>query len=114
MWSQQEAIELACKIEQIAPAFGAHVALTGGTLYKKGLRKDVDIMLYRIRQVPSIDRVALLNAIEADNVGVMGSTHGWVQKMWVGGRVVDLFFPDYVDTTPDNYGTNGSSGGGIV
>lgn len=36
-------------IEQFAPEYDYHVALTGGCLYKMGKRKDVDIMLYQTR-----------------------------------------------------------------
>lgn len=42
VWTQREAIDLCIKLERIAPAFGAHVALTGGLLYKSGQRKDCD------------------------------------------------------------------------
>lgn len=36
-----------CKLlEPIAARCGFHVALTGGTLYKQGARKDIDVILY--------------------------------------------------------------------
>lgn len=40
-WTQAEAIALCRKIEDVCPAFGCHVALTGGVLYKLGERKDL-------------------------------------------------------------------------
>ena len=49
------AVEICRSIECECPKFGCHVALTGGTLYKDGERKDLDILFYRIRQVENID-----------------------------------------------------------
>ena len=36
-WTTAEAIALCREIEAICPAFGCHIALTGGLLYKEGL-----------------------------------------------------------------------------
>src|SRR3546814_15766415 len=47
-WTLDDAVALCRKIEKIAPEYGAHVALTGGTLYKDGPRKDVDLLFYQI------------------------------------------------------------------
>ena len=102
-WALDEAVALCGLIETIAPAYGCHVALTGGTLYKEGLRKDVDIMFYRIRQAPKIDREGLIDALQ--HIGLtMTTRHGWVQKALYQGKSVDLFFPDYVDGTYDEDG----------
>ena len=87
-------------IEKIAPNYGCHVALTGGTLYKDGQRKDVDILFYRIRQVKKIDRDGLLTALRAIGF-TMSSRHGWVQKAFWNSKPVDLFFPDHVDSKKD-------------
>jgi len=96
MWSREEAISLCCEIEAIAPAFGCHVALTGGTLYKGGLRKDADVLFYRIRQEPMIDKGGLLLALE--KIGfLLGGDHGFVVKGTINGKNIDLFFPE----TPD-------------
>src|SRR3546814_21088535 len=62
-WTLEDAVALCRKIEKIAPEYGAHVALTGGTLYKDGPRKDVDPIFYRIRQVKEIDRPRLIRAL---------------------------------------------------
>jgi hypothetical protein len=95
-WTQDEAIDLCRKVEDIAPNFGCHVALTGGCLYKHGPRKDCDLLFYRIRQTPEIDREGLLTALK--RIGLyMGNEHGWVQKASYEGKSVDLFFPDYDD-----------------
>jgi hypothetical protein len=99
-WAQSEAIDLCRRIEEIAPTCGAHVALTGGTLYKDGPRKDVDILFYRIRQVKEINRAKLLRALKQLGI-VIGKRHGWVQKATYNGKSIDFFFPDHVDTRDD-------------
>ena len=94
MWTQREAIDTCCKIENICPTYGCHVALTGGTLYKEGNRKDLDILFYRIRQVKDIDIIGLINALE-DKLGfALISTHGWMVKMVYGLKKIDVFFPE--------------------
>jgi hypothetical protein len=96
VWTQAEAVSLCIVLERIAPTYGAHVALTGGTLYKafEGPRKDVDILFYRIRQVDNIDEGGLIRALEEQGFA-MGARLGWVQKANFGGKHVDLFFPHY-------------------
>jgi len=59
LWTQEAAMKLCREIEMIAPLHGAHVALTGGCLYKAGPRKDLDLVFYRIRQANKIDSNAL-------------------------------------------------------
>lgn len=95
-WTRQEAINLCIMIESIAPNFGCHVALTGGTLYKPGERKDVDIMFYRIRQVDQIDQDGLFSALL--DIGVERvSGFGWVHKAVYEGKNIDMFFPEADD-----------------
>ncbi len=102
-WTTEDAIDLCSQIETVAPQFGCHVALTGGTLYKPGLRKDVDILFYRIRQVDQIDREGLMKALL--EIGfTLGRRHGWVQKAIWKGKSVDLFFPDHIDCIDDETG----------
>lgn len=92
-WDQSEAIELCRKIEAICPAFGCHVALTGGCLYKDGLRKDADILFYRIRQVGEIDIDGLFAAL--GNLGVEKTGgFGFVHKALYRGKGIDFFFPE--------------------
>jgi hypothetical protein len=96
-WTQAQAIALCWQIEQIAPAHGLHVALTGGTLYKAGERKDVDIMLYRIRQVDKPDWAGLWEALA--RIGIERTTrHGWVQKALYRDMAIDFFNPEHVDS----------------
>ena len=101
-WDQKEAVALCRLVEGIAPQFKCHVALTGGSLYKDGLRKDADILFYRVRQVEALDKEGLLDALAAN-----GFEHyrrfGWVIKAKYLGKDVDLFFPEYVGG-PDSEG----------
>lgn len=102
LWTQQEAIELCKKIEDVCPPYGCHVALTGGLLYKPGPRKDADIMFYRIRQVDEIDVKGLGKALQ--KLGFkMARVHGWVRKATYQGKDVDFFFPEHVDTGTGEY-----------
>lgn len=92
-WTQELAIELCRKIEAIAPKYGCHVALTGGTLYHYGERKDADILFYRIRQVTFIDVDGLMNAL--GEIGIEpDQDFGWCFKAHYEGRKIDFFFPE--------------------
>lgn len=92
-WTQQQAIELCRKIEMLAPKYGCHVALTGGTLYHFGERKDADILFYRIRQVEEIDVDGLMSALA--DIGITpGRDYGWCHKATYEGRAIDFFFPE--------------------
>jgi hypothetical protein len=92
-WTQEQAIELCRKIEMIAPKYGCHVALTGGTLYQYGERKDADILFYRIRQITAIDVDGLMAGLEG--IGVTpGKDFGWCYKGSYEGRAIDFFFPE--------------------
>lgn len=94
-WSQLEAIDLCRRLERMAPKFGAHIALTGGCLYKKGPRKDVDILIYRIRQQDSIDIGGFIDELSRMGVYVDPGAFGWVYKACTeDGRNIDFFFPE--------------------
>lgn len=95
MVSQKEAIRICVQLEKIAPLCGCHVALTGGSLYKPGLRKDVDLLFYRIRQVSEIDTEKLFAMMEA--IGYTKPTGmGWLYKTTMGEIPIDMFFPEEV------------------
>lgn len=104
-WTQAEAIAACILVEAIAPRFGAHVALTGGTLYNVGRRKDCDILFYRIRQVVEIDEPGLLAALIKAGMEMV-ERKGWVQKAMWQGKNVDLFFPESThndENAPEEY-----------
>jgi hypothetical protein len=96
-WTHSEAVDFCTRIEAVCPEFGCHVALTGGNLYKTGPRKDCDVVFYRIRQVPKIDREGLFAALfEKLNVLTTTSQDDWcfVVKGIYEGRSVDFMFPE--------------------
>jgi hypothetical protein len=95
-WTQADAIELCRKIEAICPPFGCHVALTGGTLYKDGPRKDLDVLFYRIRQRETIDTGGLFEALRLIGVERFKG-FGWCHKATFQGRNIDMFFPENQD-----------------
>lgn len=99
-WTQQRAIALCMALEAVTPEYGAHVALTGGCLYKikPGLRtpqhrKDCDVLFYRIRQRKCIDMDGMWEALV--KIGfVKLSGFGWCYKAIYDGDPVDCFFPE--------------------
>ena len=92
-WTQSEAIALCVKIEAICPKFGAHVALSGGCLYKDGPRKDADIIIYRIRQAPRIDFDGLFAMLQTIGV-VKLSGFGFCHKAIYQGKLIDFLSPE--------------------
>ena len=102
-WTLQSAATLCRIVESIAPAYGCHVALTGGTLYKDGERKDCDILFYRIRQKETIDIQGLKHAL-VDAGFIMGEEYGWVHKAHFLGKNIDMFFPEAYPEVCENYG----------
>ena len=107
-WTQTQAIELCRQIEQFAPLYGCHVALTGGTLYKVGERKDIDILFYRVRQEENIDVHSLKNALAQVGIAIERDCGFVVKANWKLCAAVDLLFPDrpradWPTDTPDEY-----------
>jgi hypothetical protein len=93
LWTQAQAIRLCAEIEAVCPPFGCHVALTGGTLYKVGPRKDADILFYRIRHLPEVDIDGLFKALK--RIGVIKvKSYGWCVKATFEGKPIDCLFPD--------------------
>lgn len=78
-WTQDEAIRLCRELSIVVPATGAFIGLTGGTLYKQGMRKDLDVLLYRCRQVDQINWRELYDTLH--NIGIeIVKNHGFVKK----------------------------------
>jgi len=102
MWTQKEAIELVTEIEKVCPSAGCHIALTGGALYKKGPRKDIDIIFYRIRQVKEIDTDKLFKLLDNKfDITIVGK-YGWMCKAKCRNtnRGIDILFPDSSSNNP--------------
>jgi hypothetical protein len=80
-------------IAPLTAEFGCYVALTGGTLYADGPRKDCDILFYRNRQIDKVNVDGLFRRLISigfcDFRGV-----GWCIKANYNGKAVDCFFPD--------------------
>lgn len=94
LWTRDEAVALCVAVEALCPPFGCHVALTGGTLYKDGPRKDCDLLFYRIRQAATIDIKGLINRLCDAGLFVNGGW-GWCYKFETDtGKSVDAFFPE--------------------
>ena len=89
------AVEICREIESGCPEHGCHVALTGGTLYKDGERKDLDILFYRIRQVENINYDGLFSFLISIGFSEPKG-FGWIFKSKVDGINVDMFFPEEV------------------
>lgn len=96
MWTHQQAVDLCKKIEAVCPAYGCHVALTGGLLYKDGERKDCDILFYRIRQCSEVNHKELFKALELLGVLKMLSGFGWCVKATCDYGSIDCFFPEEI------------------
>lgn len=96
-WNLAEAVELCRQIESFCPDYGYHVALTGGSLYKDGERKDVDIMFYTIRQRGDQNNEGLMEHLESIGAQILyGHEFGtaWVTKAKYFGKSIDFFFPE--------------------
>src|SRR5580692_1465444 len=94
-WTLLRAQSLCIALEGLAPIYGAHVALTGGLLYKHGPRKDCDIVLYRHGgRAEPIDRIGILEAVQVLLNMVPVRTEGRVWKLLYDGRQVDFLFHD--------------------
>jgi len=93
MSNQQQAIHLCKIIEQISPDYGCHVALTGGCLYGSGERKDIDIVVYRIRQVEKIDIEGFFKALSRKGITIV-SSFGFCVKAMFQDHLIDFLFPE--------------------
>lgn len=106
MWTLEEAIDLAKKVEAICPSFGYHVALTGGLLYKEGPRKDCDLVFYQtgswLDQTGSWlevhDYGRLLDKLAEAGI-IFTKPHEYKQryvyKASYLGKSVDILFPEF-------------------
>ena len=105
LWTQENAITLCRVVESICTKYDCHVALTGGTLYKDGDRKDCDILFYRIRQAQEIDIDGLIKELCMIGFEITGE-HGWVKKATFNGKSVDMFFPENFPEICEEYGSS--------
>jgi hypothetical protein len=98
-WTRHEAIEFCFWMEKVAPTYGCHIALTGGLLYKEDEpRKDLDIIVYRIRQVKQLDYEGLMAALKRFMpITDVLQYSAWLTKAKYNGKKIDFLFPDQLD-----------------
>lgn len=89
---------VATLIEPIVCKYGFHVALTGGCLYGEGGRKDIDLVLYRIRQVSLEDvkrkQPTMFRELSAKLQMELVADYGFVKKFLLGEIPLDVMFPE--------------------
>lgn len=90
--SLEQAIQLCRKLyQELSPDY--YPALTGGTLYKDGARKDIDIVIYRNKDGATFEFDEIEDKLK--NVGLTDFKHyGYVTKCRYGGLSVDLMNPE--------------------
>lgn len=101
-WTQEQAIALCKTLEEVAPSYGIHIALTGGCLYggqtgNVDNRKDCDIILYRIRQ-KEMDLPGFFKLIENKGVTRLDDNknpwcHKFQSTIWPFG-LIDFLIPE--------------------
>ena len=91
-WTFEQARPLIIKLEMRLPAAGCHVALTGGVLYKFGQRKDLDLIVYRIRQM-EIQEDKMVAAFKECEVEII-KRYGWMYKARYRGNGIDILIPE--------------------
>lgn len=99
-------VQLCRLVHSVSPSFGIFPALTGGTLYRNGPRKDYDVILYHHRQMQQDYQqlgatLALLGITDPNGNALWKYTDPlWCTKAKWAGNSVDFLCPD-VDG--DNY-----------
>ncbi len=93
-WVLEDALQLARKIEEIAPAYGYHVALTGGLLYKDGARKDCDLVMYRDGNNKYDLQSLMAHLGTIVNFAVQPNIINRVHKGTWDGKPVDIFLSE--------------------
>jgi len=91
-WNQRMAVELCRQLEDIAPEFGGHIALTGGCLYKDGARKDVDIMVYRSTDEPPFRWDDFFKHVASIGITLVHD-FGFCKKASYRNMTIDFFDP---------------------
>ena len=95
----EDAVKLCRILEKILPKFGAHIALTGGCLYKDGPRKDIDLVVYRIRDYETpfdLRNEELLKEFFLNDISII-NYYGFVTKARWKNFSVDILDPDDED-----------------
>lgn len=98
LWSQAEGIALCRQLfEYNLQQYNAYPALTGGTLYKFGRRKDLDVLFYPSNcngRHAYIKKEDLLNRLHAKGFTILSDSGYLVKAKWQG-KDIDFFFTGY-------------------
>lgn len=91
----QAAIDLCTDLYKNLSPLGIFPALTGGTLYKDGPRKDIDIVLYRKDCGDKLELKDVYDELVRSGLFIV-SNYGRVAKGWSlrYGTDVDIIFPE--------------------
>lgn len=96
------AIELCMKIYDQLKDKGVYPALTGGTLYKKGDRKDIDILLYFKRENKSFETKELEKDLAEIGITDFNYVTGYLCKAKYNNINIDIMNPE--TESLDDYG----------
>jgi hypothetical protein len=87
-------------IESVVSKWGHHTALTGGCLYGEGGRKDIDIVIYRRRDLSLEDMKAnmpkMLKVMQKFCEMKLVADHGFVKKFKMGDIPIDTLWPEEI------------------
>ena len=92
-WTLEEARVLIIELERLLPTVGCHIGLTGGVLYKEGIRKDLDLIVYRIRDYGKIINADMVSVFEKCGVEIIRQ-YGWMYKARYKGKGIDILIPE--------------------
>jgi len=101
-----DAVKLCIELEAIAAPHLLHIGLTGGCLYKKGGRKDIDVIVYPENHKHFAGNDHRIIEHHADFVRDMIADgwhkifeNKWLTKLRKDGITLDLFFLERVGGT---------------
>lgn len=96
LWTLEQGIELARRLEKIAVEHNAHVALGGGTLHRGHSNKDLDIFVYPRKTSAPFRPENILAAIGAGQAKLRPheyqGDYKTVFQTEIDGKRVDIFF----------------------
>lgn len=96
LWTLEQGIELARRLEKIALEHNAHVALGGGTLHRGHSNKDLDIFVYPRKTTLKFNWSNILAAFGASQAAQRPHEYQGDRKIVfqteIDGKRVDIFF----------------------
>lgn len=96
LWTLEQGIELARRLEPIALAHNAHVAIGGSVLHRGESMKDLDIFVYPRKTAKAFSWMSLLVAFDATDIQQRPHDYqGDVKIVFqteIDGKRVDFFF----------------------